>query len=119
MQKNLIKLKKILLLMRKPECFVSTIYDYWNHRQQWKWAHQSLSRCYSHFQDVINRAETVEFLVRITYYIYRIWEVIKTNEKYWIFMLFGFGIFAKNCSFEFADQLIDKLQVVFESLKYF
>ena len=63
------------------------------------------------FYSVVYRAEAVEFLVRVTYYIYRVWEVIKANEKHWT-SAWLIGIFDSDYSFAFADQLIAELQVV-------
>ena len=88
--------------MSRPKSLPFAFQNYWNLRD-----------C-QRFQNVVNRAEAVEFIVRMAYYIYRVWEIIKANEKYRIWGLL-YGIFPKNYSFEFADQLIDKLQVVFES----
>ena len=85
--------------MFRPKSFA--FQNYWNRRD-----------CQS-FRNVVNRAEAVEFLVRVTYFIYRVREVIKANEKYRSLGLL-YGIFPKNYSFEFADQLIDELEVVFE-----
>ena len=83
--------------MFKAKPFVLTIQNYWNRRS---------------FYNTVNQAEAVEFLVRVTYYIYRVWEVIMANEKYWK-SVWLIGIFASDYSFEFADQLIAELQVVY------
>ena len=66
------------------------------------------------FRNIVNQAEALEFLVRVTHYICSVSNVMKTNEKYWHF---GFG-FEWDSSSKFTDQLIDKLQVEFDSRRH-
>ena len=94
--------------MLKPKCFVFAIHNYWNHRHRQVAENRGL-------QNFFNQAEALEFLVRMVYYVYRVWKVIKANEKYrrWggIFAL-RHGIFPSDYSSEFVDRLIAELQVI-------
>ena len=71
---------------------------------------------YKCFLDVVHRAEALEFLVRVTYYVYRVWQLIKGNEVP-KFNPFSSQTFYSNYSFKFANQLMTYLQVSFEILK--
>ena len=91
--------------MFRPKLLAFAFQNYWNRR------HDTV------FMKVVYKAEALEFLVRVTYYIYRVLEVMKANKQYrklvvgWIC-----GIFDLEYSFEFADQLIAELQVVFPGI---
>ena len=86
--------------MFRPKLFAFAFQNYWNRR------HDTV------FMKVVYKAEALEFLVRVTYYIYRVLEVMKANKQYgWLC-----GIFDLDDSFEFADQLIAELQVVFPGI---
>ena len=87
--------------MFRPKLFAFAFQNYWNRRNE-------------RFKNVVYKAEALEFLVRVTYYIYRVLEVMKANKKYKKFVVaWTCGIFDLEYSFEFADQLIAELQVVF------
>ena len=90
--------------MSRPQLFAFAIQNYWN-RREWQ-----------SFQNVVSRAESLEFLVRVTYYIYKVWKVIEANKKRWI-SAWLIGIFDSGYSFEFADKLIAELQVTYVQMK--
>ena len=103
------KLIKKLFQCVKAKCVA--IQNYWEHRQQW---HPQVDDNHLSFRNLVNEAEALEFLVRVTHYICCVSEVIKANEKYWHF---GFG-FEWDFSSKFTDQLINKLQVQFDSRRH-
>ena len=92
--------------MFRPKLFAFAIQNYWNRRNR------------QGFMKVVYQAEAVEFLVRVTYYIYRVWEVMKENKQYrklvvgWIC-----GIFDLDYSFKFVGQLIAELQVFLKDIQ--
>ena len=91
--------------MFRPKLLAFAFQNYWNRRHD------------PGFLKVIYKAEALEFLVRVTYYIYRGLEVMKANKKYKKFVVgWTCGIFDLEYSFEFADQLIAELQVVFPGI---
>ena len=71
---------------------------------------------YKCFLDVVHRAEALEFLVRVTYYVYKVWQLIKGNEVP-KFNPFFSKPFDSNYSFKFANQLMTDLQVSFKIKK--
>ena len=68
---------------------------------------------YTRILDIVHQAEALEFLVRVTYYVYKVWQLIKGNEVP-KFNPFSSQPFDSNYSFKFANQLMTDLQVSFE-----